>query len=41
MIVIKMLLNKDIQIFFGQIILHFQNEINIIMYIIEKPLRIF
>jgi hypothetical protein len=33
--VIEMLLNNDIQIFFVQMILHFQKEINIIMYIIE------
>jgi hypothetical protein len=32
---IKMLLNNDIQIFFIQIILNFQKEINVIMYIIE------
>jgi hypothetical protein len=32
--VIKILLNNDIQFFF-QIILHFQKEINVIMYIIE------
>jgi len=30
-----MLLNNDIQIFFVQMILHFQQEINVIMYIIE------
>jgi hypothetical protein len=33
--VIKILLNDDIQCFFVQMILNFQNEINIIMYIIE------
>jgi len=33
--VIEMLLNNDIQIFFVQIILNFQKEINVIMYIIE------
>jgi hypothetical protein len=33
--VIEMLLNDDIQLFFVQIILKFQKEINIIMYIIE------
>jgi hypothetical protein len=33
--VIAMLLNSDIQIFFVQMILHFQKEINEIMYIIE------
>ncbi len=32
---IKMLLNNDIQFFFIQIILNFQKEINVIMYIIE------
>jgi len=30
-----MLLNSDIQFFFIQMILHFQKEINVIMYIIE------
>jgi len=30
-----MLLNNDIQICFVQMILHFQKEINVIMYIIE------
>jgi len=30
-----MLLNNDIQFFFVQIILNFQKEINVIMYIIE------
>jgi hypothetical protein len=34
--VIEMLLNNDIQIFFVQMILNFQKEINVIMYIIEK-----
>jgi len=33
--VIEMLLNNDIQLFFVQIILNFQKEINVIMYIIE------
>jgi hypothetical protein len=33
--VIDMLLNNDIQIFFYQMILKFQKEINLIMYIIE------
>jgi hypothetical protein len=32
--VIEMLLNNDIQIFFVQMILNFQKEINVIMYII-------
>jgi hypothetical protein len=31
-----MLLNYDIQKKFVQMILHFQKEINVIMYIIEK-----
>jgi hypothetical protein len=30
-----MLLNNDIQLFFVQMILNFQKEINVIMYIIE------
>jgi len=30
-----MLLNSEIQNFFVQMILHFQKEINVIMYIIE------
>jgi len=30
-----MLLNSDIQFFLVQMILHFQKEINLIMYIIE------
>jgi len=34
-IVIEMLLNNDIQLFFVQIILNFQKEINVIMYVIE------
>jgi hypothetical protein len=33
--VIEMLLNDDIQYFFVQMILNFQKEINVIMYIIE------
>jgi hypothetical protein len=33
--VIKMLLNNDIQLFFVQMILNLQKEINAIMYIIE------
>jgi hypothetical protein len=33
--VTAMLLNNDIQIFFVQMVLHFQKEINEIMYIIE------
>ncbi len=34
--VIEMLLNNDIQLFFVQMILNFQKEINITMYIIKK-----
>jgi hypothetical protein len=33
--IIEILLNNDIQLFFVQIILYFQKEINVIMYIIE------
>jgi len=33
--VIEMLLNNDIQFSFVQMILNFQKEINVIMYIIE------
>jgi len=33
--VIEMLLNNDIQFCFVQMILNFQKEINVIMYIIE------
>jgi hypothetical protein len=33
--VIEMLLNNDIQLFFCSKILNFQKEINVIMYIIE------
>jgi hypothetical protein len=33
--VIEMLLNNDIQLFFVQMILNFQKVINVIMYIIE------
>jgi len=33
--VIEILLNNDIQLFFVQMILNFQKEINLIMYIIE------
>jgi hypothetical protein len=41
--VTAMLLNNDIQIFFVQMVLHFQKEINEIMYIIEikKKLKSF
>jgi hypothetical protein len=34
--VIGMLLNNDIQLFFVQMILNFRKEINVIMYIIEN-----
>jgi hypothetical protein len=33
--VIQMLLNDEIQLFFIQMILNFQKEINVTMYIIE------
>jgi hypothetical protein len=33
--VIEMLLNNDIQLFFVQMILNFQKEINVVMYSIE------
>jgi hypothetical protein len=33
--VIEMLLNDDIQIFFVQMILNFQKEIHVIIYIID------
>jgi hypothetical protein len=33
--VIEMLLNNDFKLFFVQMILNFQKEINVIMYIIE------
>jgi hypothetical protein len=33
--IIEMLLNNDIQLFFVQMLLNFQKEINLIMYIIE------
>jgi hypothetical protein len=36
---IKMLFNNDIQLFFVQIILNFQKEINVIMYIIEVKIK--
>jgi hypothetical protein len=38
--VIWMLLNSDIQKKIVQMILHFQKEINVIMYIIEKNLKV-
>jgi hypothetical protein len=34
--VIEMLLNSDLQIIIVQMILHFQKEINVIMYNIEN-----
>jgi hypothetical protein len=37
--VIEMLLNSDILKKIVQLILHFQKEINVIMYIIEKNLN--
>jgi hypothetical protein len=37
--VIKMLLNTDIEKKIVQMILHFQKEIYIIMYIIEKKIK--
>jgi hypothetical protein len=33
--IIEMLLNNNILFFFIQMILHFQKEINVIMYVIE------
>jgi hypothetical protein len=38
--VIEMLLNNDIEHFFFQMILNFQKEINVIVYIIEIYLKI-
>ncbi len=38
--VIEMLLINDIQLFFVQMILNFQKEINVIMYIIEIFLKV-
>ncbi len=35
-----MLLNDYIQLFFVQMILNFQKEINVIMYIIEKKFKV-
>jgi len=35
-----MLLNNDIRFFFVQMILNFQKEINVIMYIIEIFLKV-
>jgi hypothetical protein len=39
--VIEMLLNNDIQKTFVQMILHFQEETNVIMYIIEKSFKLY
>jgi hypothetical protein len=36
----EMLLNNDIQFFFVQMILNFQKEINVIMYIVEIILEV-
>jgi hypothetical protein len=36
-----MLLNNDIQKTFVQMILHFQEETNVIMYIIEKSFKLY
>jgi hypothetical protein len=38
--VIEMVLNCDIQKTFVQMILHFQKEINVTMYVIEKKLKL-
>jgi len=38
--VIEMLLNNDFKLFFIQMTLNFQKEINVIMYIIEKKLKV-
>jgi hypothetical protein len=38
--VIEMLFSNDIQIFFVQMILHFQKEINVIMNLIELFLKV-
>jgi hypothetical protein len=38
--VIRLLLNNDIQFFFVQMILNFQKEINVIIYIIEFFLKV-
>jgi hypothetical protein len=37
--VMEMLLNNDIQLFFIQMILNFQKEINAIMYIIKNFIK--
>jgi hypothetical protein len=36
--VIEMLLNDDVEFMFVQMILNFQKEINVIMYIIQKKI---
>jgi hypothetical protein len=38
--IVEMLLKNDIQYFLGQMILYFQKDINVILYIIEKTLKI-
>jgi len=38
--VIVMLLNNDIQLFFVQMIFNFQKEINVIIYIIELKKKV-
>jgi len=38
--VIEMLLNNDIKKYFFQMILQFQKEINVIMYIILKKIKL-
>jgi len=38
--IIEMLLNNDIQFFFVQMILNFQKEINVNMYIIELKKKV-
>ncbi len=38
--VIEMLLNNDIQIFFIQMVLNFHKEINVIMYNIDLKIKI-
>jgi hypothetical protein len=38
--VTEMLLNNDIQFFFVQMILNFQKDINVIMYIVKILLKV-
>jgi hypothetical protein len=38
--IIELLLNNNIQFYFGQMILHFQKEMNVIVYIIEIVLKL-